>query len=152
MYDVHGGAMRAVVFLALIGAVVCRTLDEQWHSWKSSHGKVYADTAEEMARRKIWLDNSARIEEYNRGNNSFSMALNHFADMVRIRSRPIASMEYTKFVHSLSPQSPEEFKDAYLSPVNMEVDSDAEVGSFPMDLAISDSLDWRKKGVVTEVL
>lgn len=84
MYDVHGGAMRAVVFLALIGAVVCRTLDEQWHSWKSSHGKVYADTAEEMARRKIWLDNSARIEEYNRGNHSFSMALNRFADMVRI--------------------------------------------------------------------
>lgn len=104
MYDVHGGAMRAVVFLALIGAVVCRTLDEQWHSWKSSHGKVYADTAEEMARRKIWLDNSARIEEYNRGNHSFSMALNRFADMVRIYvvdPERFAYMEYIKFVRCL---------------------------------------------------
>lgn len=94
MYDVHGRAMRAVIFLALIGAVVCRTLDEQWHSWKSSHGKVYADTAEEMVRRKHWLDNSARIDEHNRGNHSFSLALNHFADMVR--SRPSTLCLYGK--------------------------------------------------------
>lgn len=85
MYVVYGRAMRALVFLALIGAVVCRTLDEQWHSWKSLHGKVYQDISEEKARRQTWLDNSVRVDEYNRGNHSFSLALNRFADMVRYR-------------------------------------------------------------------
>lgn len=75
--------MNAYLFLVLFGAVFARPLDQQWHSWKSAHGKFYAHPNEEDARRQIWMENSARIQEYNAGNHSFTLGLNQFADMVR---------------------------------------------------------------------
>lgn len=74
--------MNALLLLALAGAVFSRPLDEQWHSWKSAHGKFYAHPNEENARRQIWIENSARIEEHNAANHSFTLGLNQFADMV----------------------------------------------------------------------
>ena len=79
-------SMNALFLLALAGAVFSRPLDEQWHSWKSTHGKFYAHPKEESARRQIWLENSARIQEHNAGNHSFTLGLNQFADMVCVRS------------------------------------------------------------------
>ena len=71
-----------LLFLASGG--LARPLDEEWHVWKSAHGKFYAHPNEEAARRQIWLENSARIREHNIGNHSFSLGLNQFSDMVCI--------------------------------------------------------------------
>ena len=76
--------MKTLILLAVVGTVFCYPLEEQWHPWKSAHGKFYAHPKEESARRQIWLENSARIEEHNSGNHSFTLALNQFADMVRV--------------------------------------------------------------------
>lgn len=68
--------------VAMVAVSLTSPADGQWHAWKSTHGKFYALSKEEAARRQIWLENSARIEEHNAGNHSFALGLNHFADMV----------------------------------------------------------------------
>lgn len=72
-----------VAVLSLPSLAPARTLSEQWHSWKTRHEKVYVDRSEENVRRQIWIQNRARISAHNRGNHSFTLALNQFADMVR---------------------------------------------------------------------
>ena len=59
-------------------------VEEQWHSWKMDHGKVYADSSEENLRRQIWEDNLARIQAHNSQAQAvnFSLAINQFADLV----------------------------------------------------------------------
>ena len=79
-----GAAVVVVVALCLPSLTVARTLSEQWHSWKTRHEKVYVDRGEENVRRQLWIQNRARISAHNRGNHSFTLALNQFADMVRI--------------------------------------------------------------------
>lgn len=73
--------MNLFILVAFVGVVVSRPLEE-WHTWKSAHGKNYAHQSEENARRQIWMENAARIEEHNAENRSFTLGLNQFADMV----------------------------------------------------------------------
>ena len=75
-------ALLVSVALCLPSLSPARTMSEEWHSWKTRHEKVYVDRGEENVRRQIWIQNRARISEHNRGNRSFSLALNQFADMV----------------------------------------------------------------------
>ncbi|CAI8006920.1 Cathepsin L2 [Geodia barretti] len=59
-------------------------LEQQWHSWKERHGKLYMDIEEEHQRRNIWLDNLDKIEKFNNGaTGNFSLAINQFADLVK---------------------------------------------------------------------
>ena len=58
-------------------------LEQQWHSWKEMHGKVYMDISEEEVRRDIWLENLAIIEEFNNhATGNISLGINKFADLV----------------------------------------------------------------------
>ena len=58
-------------------------LEQQWHSWKERHGKLYMDIEEEHQRRNIWLENLGEIEKFNnRAIGNFSLAINQFADLV----------------------------------------------------------------------
>lgn len=74
-------SMNALILFAIVGVVCSRPLEE-WRTWKSVHGKYYAHPNEETARRQIWMENAARIEEHNAGNHTFTLGLNQFADMV----------------------------------------------------------------------
>ena len=56
---------------------------QEWEQWKLSHGKIYKNEKAEENRRQIWLTNYKLIEEHNRQEKSFKLALNHFADLVR---------------------------------------------------------------------
>ena len=74
-----------IVFLAALSPLslgLSRTLNEQWHSWKTRHEKVYVDRGEENVRRQIWIQNRVRVAGHNHANHSYSLALNQFADMV----------------------------------------------------------------------
>ena len=86
--------MNVAVFLALVAVVCGRALDDEWHIWKLLHGKAYREAEEEKARRDTWLENSVRIKEHNRGNLSFSLALNQFSDMVRSINFLLARLLY----------------------------------------------------------
>ena len=80
-----------VVLICLLSLALGQSLDAQWHSWKTMHGKVYSDSEEESTRRGVWLDNWTRVESHNRGNHSFTLALNHLADMVRTYNKTLLS-------------------------------------------------------------
>ena len=82
-------AIALALALSLPSLAMARTLNDQWHSWKARHEKVYVDRSEENVRRQIWIQNRARIGSHNRGNHSFSLALNQFADMVSERTESI---------------------------------------------------------------
>lgn len=56
---------------------------KEWEQWKLSHGKIYKNEEAEENRMQIWLTNYKLIEEHNRQEKSFKLALNHFADLVR---------------------------------------------------------------------
>ena len=70
-------------------------LEQQWHSWKERHGKLYMDIEEEHQRRNIWLDNLDKIEKFNNGaTGNFSLAINQFADLVSLALLPHFSTVY----------------------------------------------------------
>ena len=76
---------KILILLCLLSASLCASLDQQWHSWKALHSKTYGDDEEEDVRRNVWHGNYKKIMEHNNANHSYSLALNEFADLVRIR-------------------------------------------------------------------
>lgn len=72
-----------VVVLAAAGLSLCSTTEE-WLRWKMQHEKRYASDEEEDARMRIWQHNHRLIAAHNLANHSYSLALNHFADLVRM--------------------------------------------------------------------
>jgi hypothetical protein len=58
-------------------------LEEEWFTWKRQHSKFYNTAENEGSRWKVWRDNYQKIQEHNKGNHSFSLGLNEFADMVK---------------------------------------------------------------------
>ena len=83
--------MRSVVvFLCLLG-VVCASgravyeFVEEWELWKDSHGKGYRSELVELEKHLVWLSNKKYIEQHNANSHifGFTLAMNHFGDMVR---------------------------------------------------------------------
>ncbi|BES99581.1 Cathepsin propeptide inhibitor domain (I29) [Nesidiocoris tenuis] len=60
-------------------------LDEEFQEWKSKYNKAYKTQEEEDRRKQLWVAAKERIETHNkkfaRGETTFSMALNNFADL-----------------------------------------------------------------------
>jgi len=128
-------------------------VNEQWETWKLQHGKSYGKnfygnnlvggpqesvSQEEMFRKKIWMENIAKIERHNRqaveGKHSYHLAMNEWGDML--------SHEFVSTVNGYLPRSTNNtgtvsqgFK--FLPP--------AHVDSLPT------AVDWRKLGAVTPV-
>ena len=70
-----------LIFL-LDNAIGSTLLETKWHAWKAKHGVVYRDWTEESQKRKVWEDNYNTIAEHNRGNHTYKLGLNRFADLV----------------------------------------------------------------------
>ena len=127
--------MHSLVIFSLIGVAVSFTVERQefiqnegWQIWKAGHNKKYSDSGEEKVRYNIWKDNFRRIVEYNQKNSNVFLAMNHFGDMTNTEFR--ATMN--GYFHSRSKRTGSTF----LSPSN---------------LVLPESVDWRKKGMVTKV-
>ena len=59
-------------------------LSEEWHQWKSEHGKSYLSEREELERHLVWQSNLKYIEAHNQNAHilGFSLKMNHFGDLV----------------------------------------------------------------------
>jgi len=55
-------------------------LKQAWSEWKQTYGKVYANEMEEIYRLDIFSKNLHYIEKHNRGNHTFTLAMNQFGD------------------------------------------------------------------------
>ena len=56
-------------------------LDTDWQSWKTFFGKEYEEDEETM-RYMIWKTNMKYIMDHAQQNHSYSVAMNHFGDLV----------------------------------------------------------------------
>ncbi|CAL8293418.1 unnamed protein product [Merluccius merluccius] len=125
-----------LVFLVVCGyaaAVIGPELDQHWELWKKLHNKVYSDQIEELGRRRIWELNLDMINVHNLeatlGMHTFELAMNHLGDLTM--------KEVTTSLMGTHPP-----EDLERRPSNLTDDDKRGLPS---------SLDWRKKGLVTEV-
>lgn len=105
-------------------------LIDLFETWMAKHSKSYANLEERLRRFEIFKDNLKHIDETNKKRRSYWLGLNEFADM-----------------------SHEEFKEKYLglkprSPGERDAASKSSKNSVPF---LPKSVDWRKKGAVTQV-
>uniref|UniRef100_A0AAZ3RZS3 Cathepsin propeptide inhibitor domain-containing protein n=1 Tax=Oncorhynchus tshawytscha TaxID=74940 RepID=A0AAZ3RZS3_ONCTS len=91
--------MKSLVLLLLVAVTVSSVLStplpedseaevhKEFETWKVKYGKSYPSTEEEAKRKEMWLATRKRVMEHNvragNGLESFTMAVNHFADLVR---------------------------------------------------------------------
>jgi C1A family cysteine protease len=108
---------------------------ELFQLWKKEHGRDYANSEEENAKRfEIFKTNFKYINEMNakrKSQTQHSLSLNKFADM-----------------------SPEEFSKTYLPKIEMQIPSNRDNAKLRDDddcENLPTSVDWREKGAVTEV-
>lgn len=71
-----------IIVILIFTGVTQGLTDTEWQEWKLTHDKEYENQESEDTRRQIWSENYKLIEEHNRGDHSFKLALNHFADLV----------------------------------------------------------------------
>ena len=73
-----------LVLLSLIPAVFSLSLlDSEWELWKARHGRIYQSLVQEAEKRRVWENNYLSIQEHNKGNHTYQLGLNMFADLVK---------------------------------------------------------------------
>ncbi|XP_015794389.1 cathepsin L1 [Tetranychus urticae] len=105
--------------------------ENEWESFKAKHNKVYADEREEAWRKTVFLYNLKKIQAHNEradnGEHTYRLGVNKFADLTY-----------------------EEFKAAYLG-FKKSQHSAPLVHNVNKTFQLPASIDWRTKGIVTEV-
>jgi C1A family cysteine protease len=96
-----------------------------FENWATVHGKTYKCPAEKFYRLSVFFKNFKMITEHNSSNSTFSMALNHFADMTQEEFK-------TKMLGYKFTERPRN----YAAPTLTQAPT---------------SVDWRTKGAVTGV-
>lgn len=111
-----------------------RTDDEVmaiYEEWLATHGKAYNALGEKEKRFVIFKDNLRFIDDHNSENRTYKLGLTRFADLTNEEYRSIYLGTRTGHKKRLSKTS-----DRYAPRVGE---------------SLPDSVDWRKKGVVTEI-
>lgn len=113
-------------------AIVNVNLDPHWELWKKKHDKTYSHLIEELGRRRIWEYHLEMINVHNLEKSldihPYEMEINHIGDLTI-----------------------EEIK---TNLTGLKVPSDLERGPFNLNVvnvSLPASVDWRKRGFVTEV-
>ncbi|XP_078123881.1 cathepsin K-like isoform X2 [Sander vitreus] len=108
-------------------------LNKEWEEWKIKHGKVYDNQTEIVFRRAVWEKNTQLVLRHNQeasaGKQSFTMGLNHLADMT--------SEEINEKLNGLKREEPIHFRNGTFKGVS--------------GLSMPQSVDWRKNGLVSPV-
>jgi len=122
--------MKSLIIL-LIAAVLASALttEESFKSWMVKHNKNYVNDAEYVYRLGVYRQNLEFIEEHNRMNHGFTVAMNHFGDL-----------------------SVQEFAATYNTyRVNHNRTLSAEIHTHNPLHELAADVDWRTKGAVTGV-
>ncbi|KAH9693158.1 hypothetical protein KPL70_016590 [Citrus sinensis] len=125
--------LLSILLLSSLPLNYCSDINELFETWCKQHGKAYSSEQEKQQRLKIFEDNYAFVTQHNNmGNSSFTLSLNAFADLTH-----------------------QEFKASFLGFSAASIDHDrrrnASVQSPGTLRDVPASIDWRKKGAVTEV-
>ncbi|UJR11812.1 hypothetical protein I4U23_015992 [Adineta vaga] len=115
-----------ILFFVLFGAVIA-DLSLEWDKFKHDYNKQYKTIAEEIERKQIFIENVERMYSYQKThpNLTFTMAINHFSD------RRMEELGYKGR--------------SYIRSSATSFQSSVEVKDLP------ESLDWRVKGVITDI-
>ncbi|CAK6949333.1 procathepsin L-like [Scomber scombrus] len=130
--------MHILCSVLLLASLVCihssSALNKVWEEWRINHQKVYANQTEHVFRRAVWEKNMKLVLRHNQeasaGNHSFTLGLNHLADMT--------AEEVSEKLNGLKLEDPVEFRN----------------NTFIKDLSgltLPQSVDWRKEGLVSPV-
>jgi len=117
-----------LICVPLLISAIC--IQGSFKSWKELHGKEYDNVEEHNYRLGVYKRNVEFIEDHNRQNLGFTVAMNKFGDLTS-----------------------EEFASFYLgTPLNVSMDTQYENAyDHNPKFELADSVDWRTKGAVTAV-
>ncbi|CAF1303723.1 unnamed protein product [Adineta steineri] len=117
---------KSIFFVVLFGIIVAG-LSNEWNEFKQKYNKQYKTIDEELERKQIFIENFNEIHSFQQNNPhaTYTLAINHLSDR---RIQELVSARRNKLKSYTS-----SFK------------SSREVKNLP------ESLDWRDKGVITEV-
>merc|ERR1712002_1441875 len=124
----------ALFAILALGLAQAAPATDVWELFKTVHKKTYETEAEAVLRKEIFLNNVQKIEEHNQkfeaGEVSFKLGVNKFADLIESEYR----------TSQLGFKKPEGLKTGAS-------------GMFVADAGVElpQTVDWRKKGVVTGV-
>jgi len=121
---------KLILLLAIIPLIYCFSAEQSFESWARLHGKQYDTIQERSYRLGVYKNNLQFIEEHNRKNLGFVVAMNKFGDLT--------SLEFTSIYNGLKINATED-----------ETSADAFVYNPLFELA--DTVDWRTKGAVTAI-
>ncbi|XP_059205363.1 procathepsin L-like [Centropristis striata] len=109
------------------------TVTELWEKWQMKHGKVYDDQMEVAYRRAVWEKNVRLVLRHNKeasaGLHSFTMGLNHLADMT--------AEEVNEKLNGLKMEEPTRVRNYTFKDLSGQ--------------KMPKSVDWRKNGMVGPV-
>jgi len=110
-------------------ALLAFSTQDSFNSWINLHGKEYKSQNEYNYRLSVYRDNLAFIENHNRENHGFTVAMNQFGDLTK-----------------------EEFGQLYLG-MNVDASNLIQNSPFTVDPTYvrDDTVDWRTKGAVTPI-
>jgi len=120
--------MKAFLTLA---AIVAAAQASEWEQFKATHGKLYGSQGEHDARKAVFEENLKFINKHNaeaaKGLHTFTVGINQLADLT--------NGEITaKMTGSITP-----------------VEYNEAISEYDANVALPDSIDWRKEGYVTPV-
>ena len=117
-----------VCFIAAAHSSAILGIDLDWEAYKVKYAKQY-DTIEDEFRQSVWKANLKKIEKHNKGQHSYTLAMNHLGDLT--------PAEYRDFMLGTKvPMYKRDNGSTYLSALNS---------------CLPDKVDWREKGYVTGV-
>ena len=93
-------ALFSLLGLALAASVPHYQFVEEWSMWKGQHQKTYENDLEELNSHVVWLSNKKYIEAHNQNAHvfGFTLAMNHFADLVSTRIKNLCIYIYIYIV------------------------------------------------------
>ena len=105
--------------------------DPEWHVWKKTHSKTYADEGEERVRYTVWIENMKKIIQHNAAGKGFQLAMNHLGDMT--------VEEFSMKMNGL------------MGKADFNMTRKGSTFLAPSHVDVPTTVDWRKEGYVTPV-
>ena len=143
-----------VCFSLATSFVINDLLLHDWESFKTTHGKKYDGEEEEKLRFGIWKSNLKFVTEHNaeadQGKHTFWVAINKFADLVKIKN----IFKILLFLSLILFQTSTEFGKMYNGfRMDMHNNKPKSGQLFEADPSFTapTSVDWRTQGYVTDI-